>query len=203
MDKDNQWALEEDLKYSLLYEKGSPTTKFKPYPIGNPMGLVREFSYSNDLRACDLGCGRASLSNYFKEHYVGVDCSKYIIDLNKSRLKHDFYHASLCSLACLKDCEFDVSICADVMEHIPEEHVDEVLGEISTVKSNVYAFGISTRKSVFLDNNGGNLHLTVWDHEKWLAKLREYFDVIRSDHLNYEPPRSLLMVECKTKHKQQ
>jgi len=190
-----QWYEIEDEKYSLLYEKGSPTTKFKPYPIGAPMRLVHEFSYSNNLKVCDLGCGRASLSNYFKEHYVGVDCAKYIIDLNKKRLKGDFYHTSLCNLSCLKNYDFDVSICADVMEHIPEAYVEEVLREISKVKSNVYAFGISTRKSVFLDNDGGNLHLTVWDHEQWLATLRNYFNVVRAEFLP-----SLLMVEVKSKH---
>lgn len=69
---------------------------------------------------------------------------------------------------------FDYTICADVMEHIPEEHVDEVLAEI----------GRHTRKSVFFSisgdpayksfGDGENLHCTMHDHEWWAKKIIQF-----------------------------
>lgn len=179
------WYLEEDLKYSELYKDG--------YPIGNPMGLIKTFSIPADNKCIDLGCGRASLSNYFK-NYTGVDVSKYIIDKNKTTRKGKFYHKSLDKLEELTSEQFDVAVCADVMEHIPEDKVDDVLMSISSLNVSRFYFGISCRKSVFLDKRGNNLHLTVNTPDEWIVKLSKYFNIENS---NINTKQSLLLVEAK------
>lgn len=180
-----KWHEIEDKKYSELYADG--------YPIGDPMGLVKKFNYSSDKAVCDLGCGRASSSNFFK-NYVGVDVSTYIINENKKNRTGEFYRASLHDLSVIYNKEFDLSICADVMEHIPPEEVNGVLSEISKLKSKKFAFSISTRPSVFLDKEGNNLHLTVWSNNKWIEELSSYFKVIRQ----IDKP-TLLSVELESK----
>ena len=156
-----------DRIYSRLYSGG--------YPIGNPRGLVEKFDLSKDLKVVDLGCGRASLSTYF-ESYVGIDVSSYIIERNRETREGVFHRSSLTDLSDVRDF-FDLAICADVMEHLPPEDVPKSLAEIARLKSPLFAFAISTRPSVFLDHEGGNLHLTIWSAEKWVRALEEDFEI--------------------------
>lgn len=169
--KKMEWHIKEGIKYSDLYKDG--------YPIGNPFGLIKLFEYDKDLKALDLGCGRGILARHFKD-YTGVDVSEYIVELNKSEYPNKRFRVeSLHNLKDLKDEKFDLVICADVMEHIPEDKIDDVLKEMSKLDVKKYAFSISTRKSVFLDKNNENLHLTVWKSEKWESKLKEYFNIVK------------------------
>lgn len=179
------WYREEDIKYSDLYSKG--------YPIGNPMGLIKKYNISRESKCIDLGCGRGSLSNYF-ENYTGVDVSEYIIAENKKKRKGNFYHLSLDCLDSLYSSEFDVAICADVMEHIPEDKIENVLESMSKLSVREFFFGISTRKSVFLDSEGDNLHLAVLRPQEWLNYFSKYFTEIES-----KTSGSLLEIKCKNK----
>jgi len=65
----------------------------------------------------------------------------------------------------------EYGFCADVMEHIPEDKVDQVLDNILTAARHVF-FQISTLPDHFGSTIGEQLHLTVKPFEWWLAKLR-------------------------------
>ena len=159
------WYKDEDDKYSHLYE-------FLNYPIGSPTRVVNRYEYTADMKVCDLGCGKAMLSTYF-ESYVGVDVSEYIIERNKKVKSGVYHHASLHDLSVLKGEKFDVAICTDVMEHIPPDNVRECLAGIRTVDAAKFAFAISCRPSTWLDKDGNNLHLTVWEPAKWESELQD------------------------------
>jgi len=170
------WAQEEDDKYSWLYENG--------YPIGNPMRIVNKYGLLKEQSCIDLGCGRACLSTYFVS-YVGIDVSKYIIDHNKKTRSGDYFHASLDRLSdiSLGRSYFDVAICSDVMEHIPEVEVCNVLSSISSLDVKNFYFAISTRKSGYLDKNKQNLHLSVFSSEKWKSLLSKFFSIENEDKI--------------------
>lgn len=68
----------------------------------------------------------------------------------------------------------DLVINTDVMEHIPAEDINEVLGHIKSLSNNVF-FNISTRPANQKLPNGENAHCTVWSDEKWLRKIQEHF----------------------------
>jgi len=68
----------------------------------------------------------------------------------------------------------DLVINTDVMEHIPEEDVDEVLAHIKSLSGNVF-FNISTRLANQTLPNGENAHCTVWSDEEWLHKIQNHF----------------------------
>lgn len=178
------WYEIEDTKYSWLYKNN--------YPIGQPMRVVKMFNLSKNLSCIDLGCGRATLSTYFTE-YTGVDVSQYIISLNKSNRNGNYIHASLDRLGFIKD-NYDVAICSDVMEHIPPEEVDNVIRSISSLSVVDYYFVISTRKSVILDKDKKNLHLSVFSAAIWRSKLLQYFEISSEEIL-----ASLYTVKCKKK----
>lgn len=163
------WSEQEDTKYSKLYESG--------YPAGQPDSLV-DWAYPRTQRTertIDLGCGRAGLASRFDD-YTGVDVSEYVVKANRVKYPSKiFYHGSLHELDFLNDDEFINAFCADVMEHIPEENVDDVLSSIAGLNVERFFFGISTRPSKILDDNGNNLHLTIQDGLWWSERMAEFF----------------------------
>lgn len=178
------WAKEEDNKYSWLYENG--------YPIGNPKRVVNKYNLSKSQTCIDLGCGRASLSKYF-DSYTGVDVSGYIIEHNKKTRSGHYVHASLDALHKIKFSydHFDVAICSDVMEHIPEQEITNVLSSISKLNVKEFYFAISTRRSVLLDKNNNNLHLSVFSSGKWNSLISKFFSI-----QDEEIAPSLYTVKC-------
>jgi 2-polyprenyl-3-methyl-5-hydroxy-6-metoxy-1,4-benzoquinol methylase len=178
------WSKIEDEKYSWLYKNN--------YPIGQPMKVVKMFNLDKNLSCIDLGCGRASLSTYFI-NYTGVDVSEYIINVNKSNRKGNYIHTSLDSLDFIKT-SYDIAICSDVMEHIPPNELKNVLKSISCLSVKNYYFVISTRKSIILDNENKNLHLSVFSSSIWKDMFLEYFKISYEETL-----QSLYILECQTK----
>lgn len=66
----------------------------------------------------------------------------------------------------------EYGFCADVMEHIPEGKVDEVLTNILTAAKNVF-FSIHTGADCGIDLIGEVLHVTQRPEEWWADKLKE------------------------------
>lgn len=71
---------------------------------------------------------------------------------------------------------FDVTICADVMEHIPEEDVDTVLHDIKTFtkEDGVVLLSISGNPAIKSFDNGENVHITIKPYEWWLQKIKQH-----------------------------
>lgn len=69
--------------------------------------------------------------------------------------------------------KFDGVICNDVMEHIPEPHVPEVLRDVLSYATKFAFFQICTRKAKKNLPDGRNCHLTVRPSEWWMARIGE------------------------------
>lgn len=82
--------------------------------------------------------------------------------------------------------QFDIVGCADVMEHIPEEFVDDVLVELNqyTKLDGVVLFAISGCPGRVLFDSGDDLHITLKPFEWWLEKINKNID--RSYALQYK-----------------
>lgn len=177
-----------DELYSGLYREG--------YPLGAPGRIVDAFGYCGEESVCDLGCGHAQLSFIFPA-YVGVDVSTEIIERNKLIRRGEYYRRSLHELeGDLLERVFDLAICCDVMEHIPAQKVPLVLREISKLTAKRFAFGISCRDSECRDKEGGTLHPTIWEPEKWRREIETWFRVVRAQE---DVGDSFLMIEAETK----
>lgn len=74
-----------------------------------------------------------------------------------------------------KGSQFDVVLCTDVLEHIPKEHIDEVLQEINeyTKPNGEILLSISTISAVKCFADGTNLHVTIESKDWWDQKLKE------------------------------
>jgi hypothetical protein len=71
---------------------------------------------------------------------------------------------------------FDVTCCADVMEHIPEEFVPEILTEIGnyTKDDGAMIFSISGNPAKKMFKDGENLHATIKSLEWWIEAIQKY-----------------------------
>lgn len=68
----------------------------------------------------------------------------------------------------------DFALCTDVMEHIPEDDVEDVLAIIASISDKVF-FNIATRPASKILPNGENAHCTVWSAEKWMSVIHKYW----------------------------
>ena len=124
----------------------------------------------------EYGCGRSTLSDYV-ESEMGVNWSKY-----DPAIKEHSTPPSTPS---------DLIVCTDVMEHIPEEDVDDVLAHIKSLSDCVF-FNISTRPAKNVLPNGENAHCTVWNEEKWRDTIHRHFPSVTIAHI--KPGDSCLLL---------
>lgn len=75
----------------------------------------------------------------------------------------------------------DMVICIDVLEHVPEELLEEVLDDINFLAKKIVFLTISTRPASKRTIDGKNAHLTVKPKEWWEEKLKRFtqFLVVR------------------------
>ncbi len=122
----------------------------------------------------DYGCGLAS-HTYKKEKYLN---NQTTFEYFKGKLQCYYLYDP-----CLPDynikptegSQFDVVLCTDVLEHIPKEHIDEVLQEIDqyTKPDGKVYLSIATRPAIKHFSDGTNVHITVEPKEWWEEKLKE------------------------------
>lgn len=125
--------------------------------------------FPNDpASALDIGCGNGRMFAQWNREGIdghGVDFARNALDAEHPN-KENFTLQCLWRMQFAR--EFDLGVCADVMEHIPPEKVDEVLGAISAA-CRTTVLQIANYPSYF-----GDLHLTLQSSEWWLAKLRNF-----------------------------
>lgn len=69
--------------------------------------------------------------------------------------------------------KFELVICTDVLEHIQEDKIDEVLSDIFSFSDNVF-LTITCYDATQVLLNGKNAHYTVKDPSWWKEKLKPY-----------------------------
>lgn len=108
--------------------------------------LIKEYDCKTIL---DYGCGQGSLHKKKKLGEVTL-YDPYYIPYSKK-----------------PSGNFDMVICTDVMEHIPEQEVGKVLAELIEYTDKILFLSISTVPAKKTFSNGENVHLTVKPKEWW------------------------------------
>lgn len=130
-------------------------------------GLIgkRLFDIMNFLQAeapksvLDYGCGKGRLGNFIRGYYK--DWQSYDPGIDK--------------YSEIPNKKFEVVICFDVMEHVEEEYIENVLEHIHSCTDRLVFFYISTEPSSRILPDGRNTHITLKSEIEWLCILDKYF----------------------------
>jgi hypothetical protein len=142
----------------------------------NVLGFFRSKGVSSIL---DAGCGSGQVmewlvrnhSNEFRVH--GFDIAANCLNPFFTGRENEFL-----SLGCLwvpgdMPQGYDAVFCTDVLEHIPSEHIDAVLGNLCAAAGKAAFLGIALFEDGFGPAIiGSHLHLTVKPIEWWLERVR-------------------------------
>lgn len=123
------------------------------YDIGN---LIRD---SNIETVIDYGCGKARAWKQYNLEALWELREAYLYDPGVA-----FYNTK-------PTYARDLVICTDVMEHIPEHLVDDVLADICSLAKKAMFLNISTRPATKRLVDGSNAHATVKPRMWWQQKI--------------------------------
>lgn len=133
-------------------------------------------SYMSHVRACIVDLRATRVLEY------GCGQSKLGELLGAPGLEWMRYDPAISEFSALPQGPVDLVVCTDVMEHIPEEDVEDVLRHIGTLCRNVF-FNIATRRAKTILPDGQNAHCTVWTVERWMEVLRKEFTDVSVVHI--------------------
>lgn len=125
--------------------------------------LIAQKGYKTFL---DYGCGKAILSREIP-----------------SVVNYDF---AIPEYSHLPDGRFDLAFCIDVLEHIPEEELDETFRYLKAHSENVY-FCVHMGESIHKLANGEPCHCTVKPAWWWISKLGNYWthtEIVRTGKIS-------------------
>lgn len=135
---------------------------------------------------CDYGCGTGQASLWL--YWYGLE--PVLFDLTPKglatnvlfRLAHRFIKGCLWEPGDLGEATFDLGLCADVMEHMPPEKVDDVLANIIHRNDRTW-FNISLKPDRLGAKIGETLHMTVRPFTWWRDLLNRHGHLTDARHL--------------------
>lgn len=138
---------------------------------------INEVINKNYKKIIDISSGRGYYIKYLMEHdktidITSTDISKFNdIDIRFIELdlvnKEDYLKLNP---------QYDFLTCLDVLEHIEEEYIDQVLEFLSNIATN-FCFSIANHSDI---QKGVELHLIQKNKEWWDNKLNNYFTIYNS-----------------------
>lgn len=106
----------------------------------------------------NYGCGQTNLHN----------------ELNLFGAQYFRYDPGIPELSELPVQRVDFLINTDVLEHVPEENLDDVIGHLASISENAL-INISTRPASEVLRDGSNAHCTIKSPQEWLVILKRHF----------------------------
>ena len=157
-----------------MYESLTEATKFHAANQSNWIGealaeykhnvfnLIKENNVKNIL---DYGCGKAKFHSILFNNKK-VPGSPMGIDITP-------YDPAVPEFANKPTEQYDLVLCVDVMEHVQEDKVEEVLKDIFTFSNRVF-LTITCYAATQTLVNGKNAHYTIKEPDWWKEKLKPY-----------------------------
>lgn len=193
MDKSEQ---KEKSKYDIIwrdyptYRECSPGETFAPFFLDGFKGELRA-----GQTIIDFGCGTARVAKEFLSKGLNVtlvDISPYCLDEEIRHMLTLFANQIHFHQGCLWNLPSSIKsaywmYCCDVLEHIPEDHIDRCLQEIADRTRFGGYFSICLSEDLSGKKLGHPLHLTIRDKSWWEEKIQKHFkitseDVFADDH---------------------
>ena len=132
--------------------------------------LIKEIITKNNIKTMlDYGCGKGFFyKNPSNQHGLQIESLKNYWDIDIDLYDPCFKENSNLN----EDKNYDLVICIDVLEHIPENDIDWLLKKL-LIKTKKYLFiNVACHPAIALLPNGKNAHINIqppkWWHEKFL-----------------------------------
>lgn len=156
----NMLSLEE---HNAYYKELHKKQKFSGYSLLKYVPEIIHLTQNSNINSIlDFGCGQAG---------CWFDYNLYkLLQLKRFGL----YDPGVEKFSALPDVAYDMVICTDVLEHVPEHLLDTVLEQIFSRAKKIVFLSISTRLASKKLPNGDNAHATVKPIQWWLDKLKKY-----------------------------
>lgn len=146
-------------QYRLMHEDPE---RYKGISLQLHVENIRRLIEETDSKSLlDYGCGKGhqyTKSKLHEKHFLGIMPS--------------LYDPAVESHCTLPEGKFDGVISTDVMEHIPESQLDEVLDQIYSKSTKFVYLGICTVPAKAILPNGENAHCTVKPMGWWIDKIK-------------------------------
>lgn len=84
------------------------------------------------------------------------------------------YDPAIAGIDRLDERKADLVINTDVLEHVPDNDLDDLLANIASLSDRVF-FSICTRPALEILPDGQNAHCTVWPPARWREVLARHF----------------------------
>ena len=146
-------------QYKTLHKKSYGNASVKL--LARFLPHIRELGPASIM---DYGCGQSTL----------VDFLKYSPSVKVFR-----YDPAIAEIAAKPVEKVDLIINTDVLEHIPEEDLNDLLNDIATTAKHAI-FSIDMSPSQHLLPDGRNAHITIRQSGWWKDKLSEHFGHVES-----------------------
>lgn len=125
--------------------------------------LLREHNIQEVL---DYGCGTQSV--------------RKCLEARHPHIHYHGYDPAIKEYSDRPTRKYELVYCVDVMEHVEEEYVDDVLRHIKECTGTLAYFVISTRRACHKLPDGRNAHITIKPGGWWVNKLNKLYDNITS-----------------------
>lgn len=126
---------------------------------------------TNSKSLLDYGSGKGS------QYYINHLHKKYFFNIMPT-----LYDIGIPEYSVLPNEKFDGVFSTDVLEHIPEEELDEVLSYISNAANKFVYLAICTIPAPDLLPNGEQAHVTLKPIEWWVDKITPFVKVDTTVH---------------------
>ena len=174
-----------DYKLKYLYDA------FYDHDFGNQqrgVGIWRFLDkfYGDYTKGLDVGCGRANGVQFAREHgkdVYGCDISEAAVKCWQERGIADFCKVAPANKLPYADREFDMVVCSEVMEHIPEANTVATLREIFRVGADKFLFTIALVPEQLPVAGYIQTHITIKEPAWWFDRFKEAgYTIIGAGH---------------------
>jgi len=157
-----------------MYESLTEATKFHSINESNWIGeALAEYKHNvfnlikeNNVKTIlDYGCGKAKFHSILFNNKK-VPGSPMDVDITP-------YDPAIAKFANKPTGQYDLVLCVDVMEHVQEDKVEEVLKDIFTFSNRIF-LTITCYPATQVLLNGKNAHYTIKEPDWWKEKLKPY-----------------------------
>ena len=141
--------------------------------------IIKRIIMKNNCNSLlDYGCGKGKY--YFnKFEFEGENFPN--LKNYWGKININLYDPCYKKFSVLKEKKVDISICIDVLEHIPFEDIDWVLHEFISLTNKVVFINVACNPAVALLPDGKNAHINLQKPQWWKNKLQEF--AIKNNHI--------------------